>query len=262
MILVASNRGCIILKSIKLLLFFFAILGLQNASLSQNIQTQHSPLAQEVRVQFTTDDEAELRSRMSGRIESIFFKDGDTFNKGDILIRFDCAELQASVEQSTARALKQKENFESLKDLFRLGGTSKLEVNVAKAEKLEADANLKLAKLQVERCRVIAPFAGRVARLDVKNFQTVADNTPLLMVTNDNQIVLEMLVPSSILQNISLGQKFDLLVEESHEHYEAEIFRIGGRLDPITQTIKIYGKFLKHHPKLKVGMTGVAKFKV
>lgn len=215
---------------------------------------------EDIRVQIVTDQETEIISRISGRINHISFKDGRTFNKDDVLIEFDCKELNAKLKKAKAREALQKEKHNSTADLFELGGASNMEVNIAKAEMQEAQAILELSKIQQSHCVLKAPFSGIVSRLDVKDFQFIPENTPLMLITNNNDLVLEMLAPSKWLNNIKENDLFSFKVDDIEKTFQAQIIRIGGRFDPVTQTVKLYGKLIKHDPKLRVGMTGSASF--
>lgn len=122
-----------------------------------------------------------LSAEVSGRVVEVSprYADGGFFKKGDMLVRLDNEEYQlaitkseatvASAKQQLAKAeaeykQKQKEysgvNLASVSD-FAL---RKPEFEEAKARLKAAEADLKLANLQLRRCTIYAPFDGRVVK--------------------------------------------------------------------------------------------------
>jgi membrane fusion protein, multidrug efflux system len=45
---------------------------------------------------------------------------------------------------------------------------------------------------------------------------------------------------------------------ETDKTYPARITRLGGRVDPISQSIKVIGEITAHAPELMAGMSGRA----
>lgn len=213
-----------------------------------------------IRVQVTTDQQANIISRINGKIASIHFLDGEVFRKDDVLIEFDCRELQAKLDQAKARAQLHLQKYASFKELYDLGGANKVELNVLESEMKEAKANLTLSEIYVDYCTIKAPFDGIVSQLDVKPYQAVSENTNLMLITNNDELQLEMLIPSEWMAYAKVGTRFTFKLDDIARSYPAEIKRIGGRYDPVTQTVKIYGALKEKSPELRAGMTGIARF--
>lgn len=47
-------------------------------------------------------------------------------------------------------------------------------------------------------------------------------------------------------------------IEETDKTYAAKITRLGGRVDPVSQTIKVFGEISGAAPELMAGMSGRA----
>lgn len=214
----------------------------------------------EIRIQLTPAEQAMLASRMDGKIADIPVKDGDVVKQGDVLIKFECDEQSQMLAQAKARMDRQDKLLASARKLAQLGSGSKLDLNVRQAEAAEASASLQLAQTAVSQCEIRAPFAGRVAALPVKQFQSVRNNDLLVELIQDSDLEVEMMVPSSWLSWLDEGTDFPVVIDETGKTYEAEVSNIGGRVDPITQTVKIYAILSAREADLLAGMTGIAKF--
>ena len=43
---------------------------------------------------------------------------------------------------------------------------------------------------------------------------------------------------------LKVGYKFDLHIEETDKSYPVSVTRLGGRVDPVSQSIKVFGEIL------------------
>ena len=110
----------------------------------------------------------------------------------------------------------------------------------------------------VQRCSIKAPFDGKVVELKAQSYQFVAEGQELLEVLDDSIMLVEMIVPSPWLASITLGQQVTLRIEETGLAYPAVIERIGARIDPVSQSVKLYGSIDGSFPELRSGMSGTA----
>lgn len=139
--------------------------------LQRNVDTRLGFLGQ-----FSAIEHVELRAQVGGTLIGIHFKDGDIVHKGDLLFEIDpepyqikLSEATAELESANARldlASRELTRAETLKSTDA-GTTENVEQRTA--EKLSADAavdNAKAlvrdAKFDLDRCRITAPFTGRI----------------------------------------------------------------------------------------------------
>lgn len=134
---------------------------------------------------FEATNRVEIRARVSGFLESIHFKDGDLVNKGDLLFVIDPRpfEAQLDVAKASLEAAKTRVNlaereFKRAESLLKRNNISRetfdqrqAELATAKSTVLSAQAQVRIAKLDLEFTEVKAPISGRVsdARVDVGN---------------------------------------------------------------------------------------------
>lgn len=213
----------------------------------------------DVRVQLTPEKEARLLSRMNGIIDQVAVEDGSSVQQGDLLVRFQCTEREQQAAQSKARMDKQADLAASAGRLADLGSGSKVDAQVRRAEEKEARANYALAQAEAGYCEIRAPFDGRVSALPVKAFQTVRENDLVAEVLQDQNLEAEMIVPSRWLSWIKPGLAFKIRIDETGGEYAAEITHLGGRVDPVSQSVKVYARITDRKPELLAGMGGSAE---
>ena len=126
--------------------------------------------------QFSGVERVELRAQVGGTLTQIGFKDGDVVKKGDLLFVIDpepyeikLANTTAQLKSAKARADLASRNVERAKQLKPSGGISTEEVDkrgseerVAKAAVDETEAMIRDARFDLDHCRIIAPFTGRI----------------------------------------------------------------------------------------------------
>lgn len=212
------------------------------------------------RVQLIPVQKTVLSSRLAGSISAIHVREGERFNKGAILFQIDCAVQISGLDKAKAVHGKMKTLHETVKKLMKLNTRSALEVAVAEAEASEAAAHVALMQTMVDRCSVYAPFAGIGGQRFVDEYQYVSEGQMLMEIINDRSLELEFIVPSNWVTWLVPGHIFSTTIDENNRQYEASIVRIGGKIDPVSRSIKVYGTIKGEHPELMPGMSGVALF--
>lgn len=201
-----------------------------------------------------------LSSGVSARVAELSFREGDRFERGDTLLVLDCALHRARLEKAKAVVEESLKTWEVNARLGELNSVSTLEVDVAAARLAGAKADLAMIQIQVNECEVHAPFSGRMVRLDVKRYQYVPEGQPLFELIDDSDLEVEMIVPSRWLQWLSAGSELSVYVEELSSVIRARVSRIGARIDPVSQSVKVFASLEEAHPELVAGMSGTAQF--
>jgi membrane fusion protein, multidrug efflux system len=103
-----------------------------------------------------------------------------------------------------------------------------------------------------------ALFDGLTAEQKVQEFQYATPGQPLLEILDDRSLEVELIAPSRWLAWLKPGYVFAVHIEETDKSYPATITRVGGRVDPVSQTIKVLGEIQGEAGDLMAGMSGRA----
>ena len=212
----------------------------------------------ELRAQLTPRDYTTLSSETAGRIDQINARVGQHFKKGDMLVVFDCA-VQRAQEAHARAALTQVEKTYAIDArLVQLKSMGGLELEVAGAEVAKAKADVAAAEAMTSKCSIPAPFSGVTVDQKAHEFQYATPGQPLLDILDDSNLEVEVIVPSRWLSWLKVGYKFDLRIEETDKTYRVAVTRLGGRVDPVSQSIKVFGEIVAGSSDLLAGMSGRA----
>lgn len=215
---------------------------------------------QQLRAQLISRHRTLLSSEIPGRIARIPRREGESFNEGDALVELDCAMHEAQLGKAEAQLEEARAVHQVNTDLDEFRSVSTLELRVSAARQVAAEAEVGLARVMVERCTLAAPFSGKVVELHVEPHAYVAEGQELLVILDHRSLGVELIVPSRWLSWLEPGATFDLHVDEVDATYPAEVERIVPQVNPVSQSVKVFGSLQQQHPELVSGMSGVARF--
>ncbi len=203
---------------------------------------------------------ATVSAEITARVDAIPLREGERFSEGDELVAFDCSYYQAQLAEARAEHLAALRTHENNRQREALNAISRLEVRLSEVEVQRTGALVRQREVIVERCVIVAPFAGRVVSVLVNEFETVSQQTELLEILDDSGLEVALIVPSAWLSWLEQGWPFTLSVDETGQNLKATVERIGGRVDPTSQTVDVYGVLADPAPGLMAGMSGTASF--
>jgi membrane fusion protein, multidrug efflux system len=209
-----------------------------------------------LRAQLKARQSTLISSEMGGRISQLKLRDGERFNNDQTLVEFNCAVEDAQLNKARATLEKKNKTYEVNQRLAELKSISTLEVSVAKTEADEAKADVTVAQAVMQRCAIHAPFSGKVVELLARPYQSVRPGDPLLEIIDDKNLEVEFMAPSDATPHLKPGKRFHVTLDEIGKTYNAEIIRIGGKVDAVSQTIKVYGRITDKSAELLPGMSG------
>ncbi|WP_035346355.1 MULTISPECIES: efflux RND transporter periplasmic adaptor subunit [Dickeya] len=214
----------------------------------------------QVRGMLVAVEQATLSSDLAGRIVDMPLREGESFKKGDLLARFDCAIYQAQLAASQAAARAAEAELSQNQQLSQLKSVGKHAVALSAARLAQAQAESQVYQIQTSRCRVSAPFDGQVVRRRAQAYESVPAGAPVLDVVNNHNLEINLLVPSRWLARLKPGLIFTFTPDETGKPLQARIVRLGARIDESSQTLSLTGVIDTKDNALMAGMSGSAHF--
>lgn len=162
----------------------------------QTVEERHVQLWQEFSGRLEAVDEVDIRSRVSGTIRAVHFKEGSLVKAGDLLITIDPDPYAAEVDRASAQVVAARARVaystseaERAQRLWKVKAVAERELDERVNAKREADAQLraaqaalKTAKLNLDYTQVRAPVSGRVGRIEITvgNLVAAGPGAPVL----------------------------------------------------------------------------------
>jgi RND family efflux transporter MFP subunit len=146
------------------------------------------------------------------------------------------------VQQAQAQLDNAEADFQRKQELVKRGVTTQAIFDQSRAGLLTARAQLDQARHQLElathtldRSRLLAPFAGIIARVDVKSFSQVTAGQPIVTLYNDDRFETSFLVPSPTFQSLIVGQAVDIKVADMPDlSLKGEIKELGSKAEQVS----------------------------
>lgn len=211
-----------------------------------------------IRVLLVPEKETTISSTTAARINQLNGSLGQSFKSGQILIAFDCKEEAARISMSKAELSSKIDQHEAKVRMQGLQQASDVEVSMAASEANRARAELSLHRAQARKCKIHAPWAGRIAKVYAKNYMTVSPGEPLMDLVKSGPLKLKLNIPSTALAHIKQGSTFNVTIDETSKTYDAKVTAINSRVDSISQTVEIEARLLANHAELLAGMSGIS----
>lgn len=186
-------------------------------------------------------EEATVAAQVAGQIETNRVDLGSRVTAGQELALIDTTSYEARARQSeaalakaTAAAASATRNLKRVQDLQKsqVASTADLDDAVTEAGKTAADVKAAeaahaIARLDLERSRVLAPFDGAVAQRLVNAGDYVAIGTRMMRLVKTDPLRLRLEVPERESMAVRVGQTVRLTAEGDTNVYRGRISRVA-----------------------------------
>lgn len=188
---------------------------------------------------------AMVTAQVGGRVVSLPVRESDAVSAGRVLLAVDPAEYALSVQEAQANLRDAEARFQEFilfDDRIADEATRRERENVARARSgLEAaEVRLRKAQLDLQRTRLGAPFAGRIANLKAVPGQWVRLGDELMTVVDLDPIRVEVQVLESEVGYLSPGRQarvsFAAFPEEA---FTGQIATINPMVESGTRTARV-----------------------
>ncbi len=234
-----------------------AVTAVAPADLAAAPRTEGAPLArQAIRAQLMPRRYTTLAAEVGAKVNRLPVPEGASFRAGQVLASFDCSVQQAHLQKQQADLQAAETTAQANESLHKLNAVGHLELELSQVAVRRARAELASQQAILEKCTVVAPFSGRVAEQKVREQQFVQAGQPVLDILDDSVLELEFIVPSAWLGWLRVGADFMVAIDETGKTYPARLTRLGARVDPVSQSLKVAAAIHGRCPELMAGMSG------
>jgi RND family efflux transporter MFP subunit len=213
--------------------------------------------------------QATLKSRVGGEVEQLRLREGQDVREGDVIARVDTRNLQAQYDREAAAVEKARADLD-LAQLNRDKNRQLLEQKFISQNTFEqtesayaasvasyklAEAQARVAKINLDDAVIRAPFSGTIAKRLVQPGENVSPDSQIVTLVDLKQMVLEAAVPSAEIPAVRVGQKVHFRVGGFGDRmFEGEVQRINPMTADNSRAITIYIAVPNPDSALKGGM--------
>ena len=118
---------------------------------------------QEIRAQLLPRQFTTLAAEIGAKVNKLPVPEGGAFKAGQPLVTFDCSVQQAMLQKARAELNAAEATDRANQRLAELNSVGQLEVDLGRAGRQKAVAEVGVQQAVLAKCSIAAPFAGRVA---------------------------------------------------------------------------------------------------
>jgi membrane fusion protein, multidrug efflux system len=202
---------------------------------------------------------ADLRAEVQAIVLEVLKENGDAVKRGDLLVRLDSTAIRDALmsAEAAARASQQafdqaERQYERMKTLRASGMASAQALddaegrrNSAQSDVEGAKARLVLARQQLARTEVRAPFDGLVSERKASAGDTAQVGKELLKVIDPNSMRFEALMSSDAVGEVQAGQTVHFRVNGyGDEEFAGRVRRVNPAANPTTRQVEVLVDFV------------------
>lgn len=181
-----------------------------------------------------------IAPEISGRITRIAFVAGAPVKKGDVIVQLNDATEQADLASAKAQANLTAATLKRTQELFAKGSVSQAQLDQARSQNDAALAAIDRTQAIIAKKLIKAPFDGVLGVRQVEVGQYLEAGKPIVMLTDMENLYIELTVPEQARPQLSLRQPVSLTVDAyPGRTFQAGIAVIDPQVNVSTRTIRI-----------------------
>ena len=251
------------------------------------VQSQYGslPLAERFSGNVISENQIELYPETNAQIAEVYVENGDIVTKGQPLVKLQDEPFkkqlqqaqaglrinEARLKQAEARLTELEAQFRRISALAEKNLTSELQIEQINAQKTSAEADVELAKAQIDQSRALvderknqlsktvinSPVTGTVGQRNARVGMQATTNTKIFTIGDLSKLRVEIVLTEDMLSKIKVGQTATITVTDGNgvpKTISAELSRIRPFLNEITRSTEAEIDVTNAGDLLKPGM--------
>jgi multidrug efflux system membrane fusion protein len=204
--------------------------------------------------QTAADKESVLASRAAGIIEDLLVSKGDRVEKGDVILRLESEGKEAALASAEQSLKQRRAEANAAERLAKSGNTPALQLDAARTALASAQSALEMAKADLDRITVHAPFSGVIDKIHVEEGSAIMQGAEVATLLKLDPIVIIGEVSERELGNIQTGDKADVSLVNG-EVLTGTLSYVSRAASPQTRTFRMEVSVANPDNLIPAGMT-------
>jgi len=218
---------------------------------------------------------SEVRAKVSGYVTDVLVDAGEKVKKGQLLFKLETESLSGDAEAAQANVNAARVEVEKLKPLVEKDIISEVQLETAKAQLSQAEANYNSIAASIGYANIKSPVDGYVGNINFRNGALVSpgDPTPLTTVSQTDEIYaffsmnekdflsfMSSTDANSMEEKIKNLPEISLILANGKEYdKKGTIETISGEINQQTGTVTFRAKFDNKNGLLRNGSSGTVR---
>ena len=185
------------------------------------------------------NESVELRSEISGKIDHIYFQEGQRIKKGDLLLAINDDEILAQAERLRYTKKLNEDMEYRQRQLLEKEAISREEYEIALTTLNTTQSDIKEREARLAKYKLYAPFDGIIGLRQVSEGSYISPSDLIANLYNINPIKIDFSVPGKYSPLVDKGDTIRFDIEANDETFTGVIYAVEPQIDPQTRTLPI-----------------------
>ena len=196
-----------------------------------------------------------VSSEIPGRLKEIHFQEGQPVEQGAPLFTLDNSVYQAQLDDAEAKLKLAEQTNKRTSTLFTNKYATAQSADEAASNLAVSTAATELARVQLEKTRIVAPFSGIVGLRHVSVGEYITAGQALVNLEAIDPVKADFRVPEKFLPAIRVGQTIRIKVDAFPDaNFEGKVYAIDPKLDVAGRSLLVRALVPNRDQRLRPGL--------
>jgi len=191
------------------------------------------------------NEAVELSAELARKIVTVAVEDGQVVAAGQLLFELDTRDILAQLARLRAQSRYARASFGRYSSLSESGSVSADDRDSSKLRVDDVNAQIRELEVQLERTRVIAPFAGTFGLRPVSVGAWVAPGTPLGRLVDVATLKLDFRLPERHALDVAIGSEVSFTIDGRADTFRGIVSAIDPAIERTSRSVVVRAKVLE-----------------
>ncbi len=199
------------------------------------------------------DEEVDLAFETAGKVVGIYFDEGRTVKKGELMAKINDKPLQAQLLKLQAQKKLVEEREFRQRQLLERDAISRESYDQVATELQSIDADIMLLEARIAETELRAPFDGIVGLRMISEGAYTTTQTKIVRLVKSSPLKIEFSIPERYAGQVVPGFPVSFVVDGFPNPFNAKVYAIDPKVDINTRTIVVRAMYPNTNEELRPG---------
>jgi membrane fusion protein, multidrug efflux system len=200
---------------------------------------------------------AMISAELAGTVAEINFQSGALVKKGEVLLKLDASAEEAQMRSAEADLELAKNDLDRARGLSERKVISAAEFDAAQSRYAQKKAAVENMQSVIDKKKIRAPFDGTAGIRAVNPGQMVKVGDPLVSLQALGQVFVDFSLPQQQLADVTTGLTVKVTTDAiPNREFEGKLTAVNSSIDPATRNVSLQATLDNQDNALRPGMFG------
>lgn len=195
-----------------------------------------------------------LYPQVTGIVSAVNVQPGAAVKAGDVLLTIDDADQQVAVDKATIALANATAARERVEKLVKSSNATTVQLSDAEVAEKQAEIDLRSARLELAKRKILAPFDGTVGLTDIAVGDLVSSQKAITTLDELTTLKVSFDVPERVSRLVKTGEPVAATSDAAPgRKISGTVSAVDSRIDPAARTLKVEAQIPNADGALKPG---------